>query len=94
MRFLDNFLDVLLDYYSEAKKILKAKFYSLVDFLFSLYEKYLSEKVNLVLKKLEWFQVRYLGKGQLGDYVLIRYLCKELMLYFGVSFLFFFMIFE
>lgn len=93
MRFLDNFLDVLLDYYSEAKKILKAKFYSLVDFLFSLYEKYLSEKVNLVLKKIEWFQIRYLGKGQLGDYVLIRYLCKELMLYFGVSFLFFFMIF-
>ncbi|MBQ1949089.1 MAG: LptF/LptG family permease, partial [Treponema sp.] len=93
MRFSDNFLDKLLDFYSDAKKIIKAKFFSLLDFLFSLYEKHASRHVSLILEKIEWFQVKYLGKGQLGDHVLVRYLCKELLLYFGVSFLFFFMIF-
>lgn len=93
MRFSDNFLDKLLDFYSDAKKIIKAKFFSLLDFLFSLYEKHASRHVSLILEKIEWFQVKYLGKGQLGEHVLVRYLCKELLLYFGVSFLFFFMIF-
>ncbi|MCR5494183.1 MAG: LptF/LptG family permease [Treponema sp.] len=84
---------MLLDFYAEAKKILLSKINSLIDLLFSLYEKYAAKYVNRILEKIEYFQVKYLGKGQLGDYVLIRYLCKELLLYFGVSFLFFFMIF-
>ncbi len=39
------------------------------------------------------FCVRYLHKGELGNNVLVKYLCKELLLYFSVAFLFFFMIF-
>ncbi|MBQ1628923.1 MAG: LptF/LptG family permease [Treponema sp.] len=55
--------------------------------------KYAKPWLDLVIKKIDDFQVKYLGKGQLGNHVLVRYICKELLLYFGVSFLFFFMIF-
>ncbi|MDE7383701.1 MAG: LptF/LptG family permease, partial [Treponemataceae bacterium] len=37
--------------------------------------------------------MKYLHKGELHDRVLLRYLVKELMLYFFVAFLFFFMVF-
>jgi lipopolysaccharide export system permease protein len=55
--------------------------------------KYAKPWLDLVIKKIDDFQVKYLGKGQLGNHILVRYICKELLLYFGVSFLFFFMIF-
>ncbi|MBQ5998617.1 MAG: LptF/LptG family permease [Treponema sp.] len=55
--------------------------------------KYAKPWIDIGIKKVDEFQVKYLGKGQLGNHVLVRYICKELMLYFGVSFLFFFMIF-
>ena len=41
----------------------------------------------------EKFQVRVLKRGTLKDNILIRYLFKDLFLYFLVSFLFFFMVF-
>jgi len=49
--------------------------------------------LNKVKQKVDWFQVKYLKKGQLKNHVLIKYLFKDLFLYFLVSFLFFFMIF-
>ena len=39
------------------------------------------------------FQVRVLKRGMLKDHILIKYLFKDLFLYFLVSFFFFFMIF-
>ena len=41
----------------------------------------------------EHIQVKYFKKGQLTNHILIKYLLKDLFLYFLVSFLFFFMIF-
>jgi len=41
----------------------------------------------------EKFQVRVLKRGTLKDHILIKYLFKDLFLYFLVSFFFFFMIF-
>ena len=39
------------------------------------------------------FQVRVLKRGTLKDHILIKYLFKDLFLYFLVSFFFFFMVF-
>lgn len=44
-------------------------------------------------EKYDWFQEKILHKGELKNHVIIRYVFKELLLYFSVSFLFFFMIF-
>lgn len=43
--------------------------------------------------KIDTFQRKYLHKGELRDHVLDRYLLRELLLYFAISFLFFFMVF-
>lgn len=61
----------------------------IVDF----YTFHLQEKIAFVIKKIDGFLVKYLHKGELHDRVLLRYLVKELMLYFFVAFLFFFMVF-
>lgn len=44
-------------------------------------------------KYIELYEVKVLKKGQLKNNILIKYLLKDLFLYFLVSFLFFFMIF-
>lgn len=90
---LFKYVQKLIEIYNFSLDWLEKKVHSFCDWLFVLYDTYLRPYVEKVLAKIEDFRVKYLGKGQLGDYVLIRYLCKELMLYFGVSFLFFFMIF-
>lgn len=46
-----------------------------------------------VLKKIDFLQVKYFHKGKLKNYVIVKYIIKELTLYFLVCFLFFFMIF-
>lgn len=52
------------------------------------------KKICSKIKKLRFdFDSKILKKGQLKNHVLIRYLFKDLFLYFLVSFLFFFMIF-
>lgn len=90
---LFKYVQKLIEIYNFSLDWLEKKVHSFCDWLYVLYDTYLRPYVENVLAKIEDFRVKYLGKGQLGDYVLIRYLCKELMLYFGVSFLFFFMIF-
>lgn len=90
---LFKYVQKLIEIYNFSLDWLEKKVHSFCDWLYVLYDTYLRPYVEKVLAKIEDFRVKYLGKGQLGDYVLIRYLCKELMLYFGVSFLFFFMIF-
>ena len=90
---LFKYVQKLIEIYNFSLDWLEKKVRSFCDWLYVLYDTYLRPYVEKVLAKIVDFRVKYLGKGQLGDYVLIRYLCKELMLYFGVSFLFFFMIF-
>ena len=59
----------------------------------SFYHRYCASGVECFTEAADAFQVKYLKKGQLKNYVLIRYLVKELLLYFSIAFLFFFMIF-
>lgn len=59
----------------------------------SFYHRYCASRVERFIEAADAFQVKYLKKGQLKNYVLIRYLVKELLLYFSIAFLFFFMIF-
>ena len=59
----------------------------------SFYENRLAERLERVASAIDAFQVKHLNKGKLGNHVLIKYLVKELVLYFTVAFLFFFMIF-
>ncbi len=90
---LFKYIQKLIDLYNFSLDWAENKVRLLYDCLYDRYDMYLRPEVEKILAKIEHFRVKYLGKGQLGDHVLIRYLCKELMLYFGVSFLFFFMIF-
>ncbi len=53
----------------------------------------LKQILRTVADKIDAFEVKYLGKGKLSDHILIKYLLKDLFLYFFVAFLFFFMIF-
>lgn len=43
--------------------------------------------------KIDSFLIKYFHKGDLGNHILVKYLLKDLFLYFAVGFLFFFMIF-
>ena len=62
-------------------------------FLYEFYCRHLKEKVCFVKEKVDYVLVRFFHKGELKNHVLIRYLVKELLLYFTVAFLFFFMVF-
>jgi len=46
-----------------------------------------------IKSKIDAFLVKYFRKGELGNHILVKYLLKDLFLYFIVGFLFFFMIF-
>lgn len=48
---------------------------------------------KFINSKIDYFCVKYLKKGQLKNRIFMRYLTKELFMYFFVAFLFFFMIF-
>src|SRR5574344_396569 len=48
---------------------------------------------NAAADKIDAFQRRYFHKGELGNHVIGMYLIKELLLYFSIAFLFFFMVF-
>ena len=58
-----------------------------------LYGRFLKSTFSKVLVFIDGIQTKYFKKGQLKNYVLVRYIVKELLLYFVVAFLFFFMIF-
>ena len=49
--------------------------------------------VSHVIKAHNFIQVKVFKKGELKNHILIKYIFKDLFLYFLVSFLFFFMIF-
>lgn len=63
---------------------------------------FIKEKINfvsqskiykLIIEKIDYIQVKYFHKGELKRCVLIKYLFKDLFLYFLVAFVFFFMVF-
>lgn len=80
--FMD-FLDSKRFYYFRIIRVLS----------YGFYRRYLMVRLAGIHTKINDFQVKYLHKGELKSHVLVRYLIKELMLYFSVAFLFFFMIF-
>ena len=49
--------------------------------------------VSHIIQAQNFIQIKVFRKGQLKDHILIKYIFKDLFLYFLVSFLFFFMIF-
>lgn len=59
----------------------------------ALYNRFLRRPVLFCADFIERILVQYFHKGQLHNRVLVRYIIKELLLYFFVAFLFFFMIF-
>lgn len=46
-----------------------------------------------IQEKIEAFNIKFFRKGELGNNIIIKYLLRDLFLYFTVGFLFFFMIF-
>lgn len=53
----------------------------------------ITKLLDKIESKIDIFFVKYLHRDQLKNHLLVRYLMKDLFLYFIVSFLFFFMIF-
>ena len=53
----------------------------------------ITKLLDKIESKIDNFFVKYLHRDQLKNHLLVRYLMKDLFLYFIVSFLFFFMIF-
>jgi lipopolysaccharide export system permease protein len=74
---------------SERKSVLYKK---LEPHLLKLYKR-IEPAVEFCKTKYEWFSINVLKSGELKNHILIKYLFKDLFLYFLVAFLFFFMIF-
>lgn len=88
-----NQIEKLLSNYRKIKKSIKTYILNKYELCYQFCIKHIKSVYDGILNKIDDFCVKYLGKGKLGNNVLVKYLCKELILYFGVSFLFFFMIF-
>ena len=72
---------------------LKDKISTFLEICKRLFSLFMVKVFNPLRTKIDYFQCKYLHKGQLKKFVIIRYIVKELTLYFLVCFLFFFMIF-
>ena len=72
---------------------LKDKISTFLEICKRLFSLFMVKVFNPLRTKVDYFQCKYLHKGQLKKFVIIRYIVKELTLYFLVCFLFFFMIF-
>ena len=89
MIFLKKSYELLL----KSLKFITAVYEKIESAVIEFYKKYCAALIERLADKVDGFQVKYLKKGQLKNYLLIRYLVKELLLYFTIAFLFFFMIF-
>lgn len=94
---LKSVIELLKKTFSDFSKGLNAKlnyFFRISRTLFhKFYHNHLKEKVDYLKEKIDYVLVRFFHKGELKNYVLVRYLIKELLLYFTVAFLFFFLVF-
>lgn len=103
-----NFIEKVKSFYNSKLSLLIKKCSLFIDSIFDkinivffffrkkildLYEKYLKKTFTYIYDFVDKLQIKYFHKGQLVNKVLIKYIVKELLLYFGVAFLFFFMIF-
>lgn len=88
-----KFSDKIFDFIDSITDLFSSCFTTVTGFFLSLYHRFLEKPLKFVMTKIDDFQVKYLGKGKLRNQVLVKYIVKELMLYFFVAFLFFFMIF-
>ena len=82
---LESALSIVSDRKSRAYKRIEP----LIDRILQI----LSPAIEFIQKKYEWFRKDILKSDELKNHILIRYLFKDLFLYFLVAFLFFFMIF-
>ena len=82
---LETALNIVSDRKSRAYKRIEP----LIDRILEI----LSPSIEFIQKKYEWFRKTILKEDELKNHILIKYLFKDLFLYFLVAFLFFFMIF-
>ena len=82
---LETALNIVSDRKSRAYKRIEP----LIDRILEI----LSPSIEFIQKKYEWFRKDILKEDELKNHILIKYLFKDLFLYFLVAFLFFFMIF-
>ncbi len=82
---LETALNIVSDRKSRAYKRIEP----LIDRILEI----LSPSIEFIQKKYEWFRKNILKEDELKNHILIKYLFKDLFLYFLVAFLFFFMIF-
>ncbi len=76
-------LNSKLNYFFRASRTLFHRFY----------RNHLKEKFDFIKEKIDFVQIKFFHKSELKNHVLVRYLIKELLLYFTVAFLFFFLVF-
>ena len=88
-----NIVDKVFDLIDYAADFFSKIFRFVFEFFYGIYEKILKKPLTKIFKAIDAFEVKYLGKGKIRNNVLVRYIVRELMLYFFVAFLFFFMIF-
>ena len=78
MIFLKKSYELLL----KSLKFITAVYEKIESAVIKFYKKYCAALIERLADKVDGFQVKYLKKGQLKNYLLIRYLVKELLLYF------------
>lgn len=82
-------LEAALNIVSDRKSRAYKRIEPLIDRILEI----LSPSIEFIQKKYEWFRKDILKEDELKNHILIKYLFKDLFLYFLVAFLFFFMIF-
>ncbi len=88
-----NFIDRFFDFFERTFEKITTPVKSSVLRFREPYERRILHPLRKIYFYIEKFQIRYLGRGRLGRNVFLKYIVKELLLYFSVAFLFFFMIF-
>lgn len=90
----NGLLKTLFYFFVSLDEKVHAKNIELLKYLKKIWKVFQKTKVyNFCHKYIELYEVKVLKKGELKNNILIKYLLKDLFLYFLVSFLFFFMIF-
>ena len=73
---LFKYVQKFIDIYNHSLGYIEKKVLALYELCYQFFMKYAKPWLDLVIKKIDDFQVKYLGKGQLGNHVLVRYICK------------------
>jgi len=79
-----SLFDTFLDFIERIFGRISAPFVFLKDKISGIYDRYIFPSVKKIYLSIDGFQVKFLGKGKLGNRVFVRYVVKELFLYFCV----------